>query len=259
MQAYKLVLPEGAAEGLVVWVTVDPKTRTATCVADDEVKAEHTRQKNRLVGVVKPASLADALGPHEAAWPDVVREILRHRSGGSVTVEFVDYARNPRSFVTHGGVYEGRLLDVPSYIHDSAKVHYAAFFAPEGDNGAALRRFTAAVAGWTPLGSVEYMELWFHLFTIQRDTCPEIQVPGERLTWMKWSESAIVQHKGTGLYDVRSFCAVQMSPYRISVRKNEQGHPVAVVIAADRQATNAVTVYPTAEKGRERMLPTQAR
>ncbi len=241
MQAFQLVVPEGVAPGDVLWVTVDPKTHTATGVPADEVKADHTQKTNRLKGIVRPTSLSETIGPHEELWPAIVRRISATRYGAA-TVRFLDFARSPQSFVTIGGVYRKGAL--PEELVDSSKIHYAAFFAPQG-YASALSAFHAATPGWTSIGCVPALRRLFYLRWIKADKCPEIKLDRENQFWMKWSESSVLPPSGEGFCDVRSFCAPQTSPmFRISLRKDQQGHPTHVIITEDRSSLDAVTVYP---------------
>lgn len=241
MQAYQLVVPEGVAPGDVLWVTVDPKTRTATGVPADEVKADHTLKINHLKGIVRPTSLCETIGPHKELWPDIVRRISAERYGAA-TVRFIDFARCPEAFVTTGGVYRKGAL--PENLVASSRIHYAAFFAPQG-HAAALSAFHAATEGWTRIGCVTAMQRLFYLSWIEADKCPDIKLDRENQFWMKWSESSILLPSGEGFCDVRSFCAPQASPmFRISMRKNQKGYPTYVIITEDKSSLDAVTVYP---------------
>lgn len=250
MQAYKLVVPEGVAPGDVLWVTVDPKTQTASCVHDDEVKATHLTQTNHLTGIVRPVTLRETLGPQPERWPAVVRYISEHRYGKAI-VRFIDYERNPMAFITSGGVYSED--KIPPEIKASTKVHYAAFFAPKGvGHEAALSAFYAATTGWRRLGHVQTMGRLFFLCWTEADVCPAVALAMENTHWMKWSESFCL--RSGRLYDVCSFCAHQASRFRISVRKDEKGRPVAVFITTDQTSTDAVTVYPEPDSEEKQLL-----
>lgn len=243
MQAYKLVVPEGVQVGDVVWVSFDPRTCTATCVPDHEVKEREREALDRLIPVVGNRAMSLKLGPHEALWPEVVR--LASQRDPPAAVHFVNYDLNPEAFWTRDPLYDA----LPKNVEASSQIWYAACYTAVGQESE-QRRFLQAMnrTGWIRVGRLSAMGRRIDLFWAKGKPGP-IEERGP--AWAVWQESSYWKI-GNQPYGVYSFCAPQRSAIRISVRKNGEGTPIAALVTDGHKAaeTIALTVHtkPTADE-----------
>lgn len=237
MQAYKLVVPEGVQVGDVVWLSFDPKTHTVTCVPDHEVKERERDALDRLIPIVGNRAMGIKLGPHEELWPEVVR--LAAQRDPPAVIKFANFDLNPEAYWTKDPVYDV----LPKNIEASSKICYAACFTAMGQKDA-LDQFLQSMgrARWTRLGQLTALGLRVDLFwaTDMKGPC---EWSGK--TWATWQESMYWKN-GSQPYGVRSYCTTHQHPdFRISVRKNKEGRPIAVLVTEGRGApsTLALTVH----------------